>query len=337
VRVDTDNADAGGHIQPLVTAPIANQIFPLLEYTDGVRETRTGVTRYNQGLEADSLNKTATGINQILGQAQKRKLLIARNFAASFRSVFRKILRLLVNHQDRPRMIRLRNQFVEMNPAQWNVDMDVTVNVGLGHGTKESQAMADRMMLQVMQQIIMMQQGTQGPFVFPENVHYLLKRLAANQGYHDPDLLFSDPMAQGTQQRIQQIAQSQPPKPDPLMEKVKAQIAADQAKTQGQLQLQAQKNEAELGLKREQSAADMQLQREEAEQNFRIKMMEAMFDMRAEMMRMRGEMALEARGQSMDVAFQTRKAAADAAIKGVSAMADAERRREAAEYQGDRS
>jgi hypothetical protein len=43
------------------------------------------------------------------------------------------LLKLVVANQDAPRMIRLRNEFVEMDPRGWNANMDVTVNTGLGH------------------------------------------------------------------------------------------------------------------------------------------------------------------------------------------------------------
>ena len=68
-------------MQPMQSQTISQQAFPLLEYLDTVREARTGVTRYSQGLDADSLNKTATGINQLMTQTQMRMELIARIFS----------------------------------------------------------------------------------------------------------------------------------------------------------------------------------------------------------------------------------------------------------------
>ena len=40
---------------PMQNQTISQQAFPLLEYLDTVRETRTGVTRYSQGLDADAV------------------------------------------------------------------------------------------------------------------------------------------------------------------------------------------------------------------------------------------------------------------------------------------
>src|SRR5690606_4219314 len=78
----TDGALPGqGHIVPLVTPFVAGDSFPMLDYADSVRENRTGVTKYNQGMDSNSLNKTASGISQIMSAAQQRIRLIARVFA----------------------------------------------------------------------------------------------------------------------------------------------------------------------------------------------------------------------------------------------------------------
>ncbi len=60
---------------------LSPQTFQFLEYLEGQKENRTGITRYNQGLDANSLNKTATGISAILGQSAQRLELVARMFA----------------------------------------------------------------------------------------------------------------------------------------------------------------------------------------------------------------------------------------------------------------
>ena len=66
---------------PMNITPLAPQTFQFLEWIEGQKENRTGITRYNQGLDANSLNKTATGISAILGQSAQRLELVARMFA----------------------------------------------------------------------------------------------------------------------------------------------------------------------------------------------------------------------------------------------------------------
>jgi hypothetical protein len=63
-----------------------------------VRENRTGIVRNNQGLDADSLNKTASGMNMLMSAAQQRQELIARVLAETpikrlYRLIYRAIKR----------------------------------------------------------------------------------------------------------------------------------------------------------------------------------------------------------------------------------------------------
>lgn len=256
VRVDTDAPDAGGHIAPIATTPIGQQLFPMLEYWDSVRETRTGVTRYNQGLDADSLNKTATGINQILGQAAKRILLIARTLAeTAFQARHKKHLRLAVSHQDRETMVKLRNKWVPMNPSTWDPEMETTTSVGLGHGTKESQLMADQVMLQIMERIVGLQGGIQGPLVTGENLFNVLSRFASNNGWDDPDMVFSDPAGQPPQE----------PQPDPKAMEAQAKLQLEQFKVQSQAQLDERKANQQLMIEQAQMEADATLEQVKAQ------------------------------------------------------------------------
>ncbi|MGK7355467.1 portal protein, partial [Salmonella enterica] len=55
--------------------------MPMIELLESKKENRTGYTRYSQGLERDSLNKTATGVNRIMDASQKRMKLMARIMA----------------------------------------------------------------------------------------------------------------------------------------------------------------------------------------------------------------------------------------------------------------
>lgn len=51
--------------------PISTLAMNILEYSQNEIESQTGSTRYNQGLDSNSLNKTATGITAIMGSAER--------------------------------------------------------------------------------------------------------------------------------------------------------------------------------------------------------------------------------------------------------------------------
>lgn len=162
-------------VAPLRTALVATESLQGIEMAQGMRERRTGVTRYNQGLDADSLNKTATGVTKITNMADKRMLLILRSFAETgVRDLFKLILKLVTRYQDMETVVRLRNTFVTFDPRQWSADMDVSVDVGLGTGDRTETLM----LLQQFGQF--MQQAAQVGLVGPDQVYAFGEALAKN-------------------------------------------------------------------------------------------------------------------------------------------------------------
>jgi len=257
-------------IMPIVTQPLGNYAFPVLEYIESVKESRTGYTRYSQGMDANSLNKTATGINQLLGRSQQRMLMMARLMAETgFAPAMKKILRLVINHQDRAKMIRLRNTFVEVDPRSWNADMDMTIMVGLGHGTQEHQAQMLTTMSQIQQQLIGLQGGTDGPFVTEGNIYNTQKALTTAMGVKNTDLHFTDPRSPEMQQMKQQKAQAaaQNPPQDPKMVEVQGKMEMAKAEFQdkvqrGQADMQMQEHKLQKDAYAKKYEIDLQDRRE---------------------------------------------------------------------------
>lgn len=70
-----------GQVERFAPQPLDNTITNTLEFFEGIKENRVGVTRYNQGSDAESLNRTATGIIKIMRAASKRVRTIALIFA----------------------------------------------------------------------------------------------------------------------------------------------------------------------------------------------------------------------------------------------------------------
>lgn len=219
-----------GSIVNLTVPFVAQEMFPLIEYLDGVREARTGVTRYNQGMDANSLNKTATGMNIISNASQQRQELVARQFAEFLKDVFHKLLKLVSLHADRSEVIRLRGKWVEVDPSDWKTDYDMNVSVGLGTNNKDQLIGQIMQLMQVDAQIVQLQQGANGPLVTMENIYEKLKRLVEAMGLKGIDKYYTDPGEQQQGQAPPQEAQ-QPPQPDPVAE-MQAKMQMHQQKTQ---------------------------------------------------------------------------------------------------------
>ena len=114
VRVKSPNA-----VMPLATPPLQPESFQMLGYLDDVRESRTGVNKNTQGLNADALTShtTATAVNAVMSNAQRRVELIARQFAETgVKELMRCSYEILLKNQDQDRVVMLRNQWVPVRP-----------------------------------------------------------------------------------------------------------------------------------------------------------------------------------------------------------------------------
>ncbi len=199
---------------------VAGASFPMIEYMQGVKENRTGNTRYNQGTDADSLNKTARGIAMIQSAAQQKLDLIARIFAETgVKDLFRGIAYFLSKYSSKKMTIRLRNKWVDIDPRQWKTQSDMTANVGLGTGNKDAQLVHLSKVAEM--QLALMETG-RGYMVTDQNVYNLYKKTTENMGFKHPDLFITDPAQ----------VQKPPPQPNPDMIKLQAEAQEAQAKIQ---------------------------------------------------------------------------------------------------------
>tara|TARA_R100001198_G_scaffold26651_1_gene13929 strand:- start:481 stop:1932 length:1452 start_codon:yes stop_codon:yes gene_type:complete len=179
---------------PMQNQTISQQAFPLLEYLDTIRETRTGITRYNQGLDADSLNKTATGVNAIMTQSQMRMELIARVFAETgIKDLFRRIFELTCKYQDKERVVELNNQFVPVKPTEWKNRFNISIVVGLGSGSKEQQIVMLNNILERQLQAFQLQGNREFPMVSLKNIYNSLAKIIENAGLKNVENYFVNP------------------------------------------------------------------------------------------------------------------------------------------------
>jgi hypothetical protein len=245
-------------------APDIGTSMQIMEYIQTDLENRTGWTRYSQGNDSQGLNKTYGGMNIITNRADMRLDLIARNFAEGFVELFKQILKLTCQYQEKKQVVKLTGGWVEIDPREWRNQFDVTINVGIGMGNKDQKVQHLMSLGQIQAQ------GMQIGIATPENIFNAATEMAKQLGFKSPEKFFSDPSKQPPQD-----------KPDPEQIKAQAQMQLEQAKiqAQGQLkqmelqaqaQLDAAKRESELQLEQArmqlQAEVDINRQRVEAEQ-----------------------------------------------------------------------
>jgi hypothetical protein len=222
---------APGMVQPMQVPFTGQQAMPILEYLQDLREQRTGISKAAMGLDADALQSTsAIAANATITASQAMIELIARLYAEGFRKVCRGLLRLLVTHQDRPMVVRLRSkQYVDINPQDWDPDMDVTIDVAVGLHSQQDRAQRLSSVIDKMEGVIKAF-GPQNPLVSPVELNNAYSRLTELLGFKDTQKYWLN-----TQQQLAQAAQQpqQPPKPSPeellaQTEKYKADLKAKQ-------------------------------------------------------------------------------------------------------------
>tara|TARA_R110001583_G_scaffold98914_2_gene244056 strand:+ start:2617 stop:4830 length:2214 start_codon:yes stop_codon:yes gene_type:complete len=249
----------GQVMMPMQTQTINNQAFPMLEYLDTVREQRTGITRYSQGMDADSLNKTATGVNTILSQAQMRVELIARIFAETgVKDMFLKMFELIVKHQDKERIIKIRNNFVPFRPMEWRNRCNISISVGLGTGSRDQQLSILNNILQTQLKALELQGSSAGPMVNLRNIYNTLSKIVENAGLKNPNSFFTDPDV-----GMQNMPPPQPPQPTEFEKVSQLQVQGENYRKQIDSELkikQLEKDYQEMILKFETRIKELELQ-----------------------------------------------------------------------------
>src|SRR5262249_38636809 len=115
-----------GGLQWQVVPDITASIYPALQYFDATREWRTSVSRQGQGVDPNALqNQVATIANQMFNAAQARIKLIARIFAETgIRDLFALLHGVIRKNGSQAETVRLRNQWVHVDPRDWRGGAD---------------------------------------------------------------------------------------------------------------------------------------------------------------------------------------------------------------------
>jgi len=257
-----------GAVVPFATPFVGQPALGVMAYVDEIKTQRTGLSRASQGLDAEALQSTTSAAVQAqLSSSQERIEMIARLFADGLKQCFQGLLRLVVQHQDKPKIIRLRNKFVPIDPRGWTADMDMIVNIALGRGSDE-QRMMFLQQIAAKQEQILQQYGPNNPMVSIQQYISTLNQVTQLAGFQNPAQFYSEPSPEQVQQFMQSMA---PEKQDPAemlaqveAEKTRADILIAAAKQE----LETKKAQADADLKRDQLIADVMLRAAEIQAKY---------------------------------------------------------------------
>jgi hypothetical protein len=247
VRTRSPNA-----LQPIQTPSLQPYSFQMLQYWEDIKSGRTGVNPKTQGLSADVLKTHVTtgAVTAALTNAQGRLELIARVFAdTGVRNMFKSIYNLIQRYEDRKKVVRLNNNYFQIDPASWREDLDVDIEVGIGYGDQDVRLQNISNFATLIEKV---GQQTQG-IIQPDNIYNLVREIADEMGIKNVDKFISTPPTEPP-----------PPSAQEQLQQVQAQAMMTQAQA---TQLEAEVKAKELEIK----AAKLELERVEIEHDMAVK------------------------------------------------------------------
>ncbi|MEY9100495.1 hypothetical protein ABIA24_003404 [Sinorhizobium fredii] len=247
---------------------VAQQSFGMLAYMDQEATDRTGISDASAGMAPDALqNMTAKASAMIEAAGIGQTELMVRTFAQGLKRVFQGLLRLVIKHQDKPRTVRLRGQWVTYDPRQWNADMDATVNTGLGAGTRERDMMLMQVVGSQQEKLLAAYGPLDNPFVSIDNIWNSVSRGVEAAGLRTPDLYFTKP----TPEQLQKMQQAQANKPNPEMQKLQMQMHAQAEKAKLDAQIDLKKIETQARIEMARLKQEGELKRYQIDQEIMLK------------------------------------------------------------------
>lgn len=265
---------------------VGGDTLPVLSYYDEIKENRTGISKAAAGLDADSLQSaTKAAVAATLTGAQQHIEMIARVFSETgMKRLFLGLLRQIVKHQDRTRVVRLRGQYIEVDPRHWDANRDVTINVALGQGAPEDRIMALTGILGLQREL--MQAGS--PLVTNVELRKTLAKAAELAGFRNSDEFFR-PWGPEEEMQAQEAAASQPPPPDPnqmLVQIEQMRVQVEQMKAETTFELERQKMILQDDRERDKVARQSVLKEYELELKYRNEINDAQIQSAVEQDRM---------------------------------------------------
>jgi len=227
-------------VAPLNETPLnLPAVLQYKETNDDWLEKRSGWTRYSQGLSPDALNQTATGVNIITNRGDMRIEAIARMFAETgVRTLFKKIYALVVRYQDDKRVIRVADAPLEVNPAEFAEEYDITINVGVGSGNK------DQVLAHLMALGGTLEKAAQAGIVGPRQVYAFIREVGKAMQLKNINEFVKDP-------NEMEPKGEEPPTPQEENERIKLELEREKLKIEREkLDLDLQKAQAEYELSR---------------------------------------------------------------------------------------
>ena len=216
------------------TSPPSQFVLKAYELLKGENEEKTGITRYNQGIDASSLNKTATGIDAIFSASAKPLRLIARILG---NGILMGIIRdfIFINQKWPPQTdIRILGTNITVNPDDLTGEHEIEIDIGVSAAEKTAMANQVDLLIQFGTQT-----GLQMGIMNPVHIIKAQKKKYRLLGQKVDDLMFTEQEFMKNQQAQQ--GQQKAPSPEQMqmqMEQQRVQMEMQAKQTEMQMTIQ---------------------------------------------------------------------------------------------------
>jgi hypothetical protein len=196
---------------PMTVPFTAGSSFPMVQYFDEVKRDRVGISSNAEGLSPESLKNIQQSVmNSSLDIGKMKVEAVARIFSETgIKTLFLHIHELVRKHCEAKEIVLLRNRFVPVDPREWRTRYNVTVNVGLGIGTRQQNLMDLEAIWQ--KQVQIWEGGGRNLVVQPKHLYATFAEIVRNT-MKNPAMFAQDPgdeMAPPPEDEMMQMQQMQ--------------------------------------------------------------------------------------------------------------------------------
>jgi hypothetical protein len=242
----TRGDDVSMAVMPLPFTDIGGSCEQLLAYKDRMRSQRAGASLDLQAAESQLMSSQvgAMGADRIMSNQEQVAGLFTRNISETLiRDTFLLVHQCLRLEYDQAIMLKVGEQWADVNPGDWLERTQVKVITGMTPGERNRKVGALTAQLQIATQAL--QSGLSGILVDPAGLYRILMDLSKAMDLEDHEQYWIDPSSQRAQQAAQQQGQQQQ-----QMQQMQMQVTTlkDQV-AQQKNQIDAANNAAELQFK----------------------------------------------------------------------------------------
>jgi len=215
-------------IVPIITPFTAGASFPMLEQLENMKQSWSGVSSQTTNLNPNVLSQSTEGAFMAARESVNELTeTIVRTFAETgFKELALMTHELFIKNQDKEKMVKVRDEYVSVDPKEWKARTSMTVKVGLGTGDKDKSL--QRLFGIIREQKELMAMGA--PLVEMKNLYNTYDRIVEVSDLKETSLYFTDPSTPEAQQAAQAKAQQKQPNPLAEAEQVKGQLAIEKEK-----------------------------------------------------------------------------------------------------------